>query len=55
MDDGSECVPRGEGLAEGGRAAGSPCQSQWEELEDNQVLCEADITIQHYSYQRTGP
>jgi hypothetical protein len=37
------------------RAVGSPCQVQFEELEDNQVLREVNAKIRHYPHQRTDP
>jgi hypothetical protein len=43
----------GEELAE--RDAGSPCRSQWDKLEDNQVLREGTAKIRHYLHQQIGP
>ena len=37
------------------RDAGLPCRSQWDELEDNQVLREGNAKIRHYHHQQIGP
>jgi hypothetical protein len=42
----------GEELAE--LDAGSLCWSQWDELEDNQVLREGNAKIRHYLHQQIG-
>ena len=44
-----------EELAELQEVPGSPCQSQWEVFQDNQVLHEANAKKRHCPHQQTGP
>jgi hypothetical protein len=44
-----------EELAELREVPGSPCQSQREGFQENQVLHEASAKKRHYIHQRTGP